>query len=368
MAQRIVVAMSGGVDSSVAALLLKEQGLDVVGVFLRTGVSETVRPESRHRGCCSAADAHDARLVADQLGIPFYSLDFADDFRGVMNYFADEYVQGRTPNPCVVCNSQIKFGRLWRLAQSFDADYLATGHYCRIAYSDGSLTLQRAKDLAKDQTYVLFGIPPALLDRIRFPIGDLTKAQVRELARQARLPVADKSDSQDICFVGDGDTASFVQQMRPSGLRAGALVNTQGEVLGEHAGIHHFTVGQRKGLGLDRSKLKGQRRFVLEIIPGEAKVVVGAEEEGQVSGLSVERCNWMLPADNNAPCWIKWSHRSKPVRGHLRLKENGLASASFDKPQKGIAPGQAVVFYRDEYVIGGGWIAETKTGKANADL
>jgi tRNA-specific 2-thiouridylase len=359
MPKRIVVAMSGGVDSSVAALLLKRQGFDVVGVFLRTGVTETVRLDSRHRGCCSAVDAHDARLVADRLGIPFYSLDFADDFRAVMNYFSDEYVQGRTPNPCVVCNSQIKFGRLWQLAQSFDADYLATGHYCRIANLNGVHTLQRANDKSKDQSYVLFGIPPGLLDRIRFPIGDLTKAEVRAMARSASLPVAEKADSQDICFVADGDTAGFVQETRSDVLRPGTLVDTKGQLLGEHAGIHHFTVGQRKGLGLERSKLRGQRRFVLEILPSEAKVVVGTEVECQVAGLLAERCNWMLSFGDDTPCFIKWSHRGEPVPGRLKFGIDGVIMAMFEEAQIGIAPGQAVVFYQNDNLLGGGWIAGT---------
>jgi tRNA-specific 2-thiouridylase len=366
MPKRVVVAMSGGVDSSIAALLLKEQGFDVIGVFLRTGVTEEVRSDGRHRGCCSAADARDARSVADQLGIPCYALDFADEFRGVMDYFADEYMQGRTPNPCVVCNSEIKFGRLWQVAQSFDADSLATGHYCRIGRADGLLTLQRAKDLGKDQSYVLFGIPPPLLERIRFPIGDLTKGQVRDLARQAKLPVAEKADSQDICFVADGDAAGFVQQLRPAAQRSGVLVDTQGQILGEHSGVHHFTVGQRKGLGLERGKLRGERKFVLDIVPGEARVVVGTERECEIFGVSVERCNWMLPV-GDAPCWIKWSHRGELVRGNLHVKANGVASAAFETPQTGIAPGQAVVFYRDDYVLGGGWIAGTKKEKTNAD-
>lgn len=357
--QRIVVAMSGGVDSSVAALLLKEQGYDVVGVFLRTGVAETQREDQRHRGCCSALDARDARSVADKLGIPCYALDFADDFRQVMSYFADEYVQGRTPNPCVVCNSKIKFGKLWELAQSLEADALATGHYARITTLNHQPTLQRAIDQQKDQTYVLFGIEPQVLPRLRFPLGDLTKAQVREKARSAGLLVADKPESQDICFVPDGNAAGFVQQARPDGFQSGSIVDVAGSVLGQHTGVAQFTVGQRKGLGLDRATLTGQRRFVLELIPSESKVVIGTEAEGQVGQLHAIRCNWFVSPTMGQQCLIKWSHRGELQRGVLESVVGNSATVRFEVPQFGIAPGQAVVFYSEEAVLGGGWIEST---------
>lgn len=351
--------MSGGVDSSVAALLLKEQGHDVVGVFLRTGVAETQRDDQRHRGCCSALDARDARGVADKLGIPCYSLDFADDFRQVMNYFAEEYVHGRTPNPCVVCNSEIKFGRLWSLAQSLEADYLATGHYARIGKMTETATLQRAVDPQKDQTYVLFGIDGAILPRLMFPIGSLTKAEVRQKARDAGLLVADKPESQDICFVPDGDAAGFVQKSRPEALHAGNIVDVEGNVLGQHTGVAQFTVGQRKGLGLDRATLTGQRRFVLELIPSEAKVVIGTEEQGRVMTLRAERCNWFLPVKAVQSCLVKWSHRGELQSGVIEKAMGDNAEVRFDMPQFGVAPGQAVVFYHDDLVLGGGWIHST---------
>ncbi len=358
--KRIIVAMSGGVDSSVAALLLQEQGYDVVGVFLRTGVAETQRDDQRHRGCCSALDARDARGVADRLGIPCYSLDFADDFRQVMSYFADEYVQGRTPNPCVVCNSEIKFGKLWQLAQSLDADCLATGHYARIGQSNGKHTLQRAVDQQKDQTYVLFGIDCSLFPRLMFPIGGMTKAQVRQKARDAGLLVAEKPESQDICFVPDGNAAGFVQKERPEALQTGNIVDMEGKILGQHTGVAQFTVGQRKGLGLDRATLTGQRRFVLELVPSEAKVVIGTEAEGQVTKLRAERCNWFLPVEADQRCLIKWSHRGELQSGYLETVNGGDATVRFDAPQFGIAPGQAVVFYQEEHVLGGGWIQSTE--------
>lgn len=355
-APRIVVAMSGGVDSSVAALLLKEQGYDVVGVFLRTGVSETQREDQRHRGCCSALDARDARGVADLLGIPCYALDFADDFRQVMHYFADEYVHGRTPNPCVKCNSEIKFGKLWELAESLEADGLATGHYARVGELHGTPTLQRAVDEQKDQTYVLFGIDPKMLPKLHFPIGHLTKAQVREKARQARLLVADKAESQDICFVPDGNAAGFVERQRPDAFVPGPMVDVAGNVLGTHSGIGQFTVGQRKGLGLDRSTLRGQRRFVLELVPEEAKVVVGTESDGQVNAIEADGCNWFVPVAGEVACLVKWSHRGDRVPGKLRVSSGGTAQVQLDVSQFGIAPGQAVVFYVGDKVLGGGWI------------
>lgn len=357
---RIVVAMSGGVDSSVAALLLKEQGNDVVGVFLRTGVAETQRPDQRHRGCCSALDARDARGVADALGIPCYALDFADDFRQVMNYFADEYVHGRTPNPCVKCNSEIKFGKLWELARSLEADGLATGHYAQLAAHEGKPTLRRAVDAQKDQTYVLFGIDPTMLPRLHFPIGHLTKAQVREKARAAGLLVAEKAESQDICFVPDGNAAGFVQQSRPEAFAPGAIVDVHGQELGRHEGIAQFTVGQRKGLGLDRATLPGKRRFVLELVPAEARVVIGTQEEGRVRTLETAECNWFLPVPSATSCHIKWSHRGDRQPGSIQVLDPATVQVTFAEPQFGIAPGQAIVFYHDDLVLGGGWIKRTE--------
>lgn len=358
--QRVVVAMSGGVDSSVAALLLKEQGYDVVGIFLRTGVAETQRSDQRHRGCCSALDARDALGVADRLGFPCYSMDFADDFRQVMSYFADEYVRGRTPNPCVVCNSEIKFGKLWQVAQSLDADYMATGHYCQTDILNGIPVLRRAVDQQKDQTYVLFGIDGRLLPRLMFPLGGMTKPQVREKARQAGLLVADKPESQDICFVPDGDAAGFVKNARPDSAKAGDIVDVSGKVLGQHTGIAQFTVGQRKGLGLDRATLKGQRRFVLQLVPEEAKVVIGSEVDGQINVLHAERCNWFIQPEVGQRCFIKWSHRGELQQGVVEKMENGRATARFDNPQFGVSPGQAVVFYEGNTVLGGGWVKGTE--------
>ena len=235
---RVVLAMSGGVDSSVSAHLLREQGHEVIGLFMRTGTHSTGddRPD-RKKGCCSAIDAGDARRVADRLDIPFYALDFERDFDRVIDYFADEYLSGRTPNPCVVCNSWLKFGRLWSYAQNLEADFIATGHYARVSHDGATAQLHRAADLDKDQSYVLYGIRREMLSRLLFPVGAYRKDQVRAVARQLGLGVADKPDSVEICFVPDGDHAGLIRQRRPGSATAGAFVDGEGRVLGRHDGI-----------------------------------------------------------------------------------------------------------------------------------
>src|SRR5437899_603121 len=250
MAARVVLAMSGGVDSSVAAYLLKEQGYDVIGLFMRTGAHghDDTAPE-RKKGCCSAIDAGDARRVADRLDIPFYALDFEQDFNRIIDYFADEYLAGRTPNPCVVCNNWLKFGKLWSYGKQLGADYVATGHYARVVTRDGRAELHRGADSEKDQSYVLYGLRRSLLPHLLFPIGGFHKEEVRALAREAGLGVAEKPDSVEICFVPDNDHAGFIRHRRPELVTAGQIVDTAGNVLAEHDGIENFTIGQRKGLG-----------------------------------------------------------------------------------------------------------------------
>src|SRR5689334_19756218 len=246
MPGRVVLAMSGGVDSSVAAYLLRREGYEVIGLFMRTGVHGG--PDdgpARKQGCCSAVDAGDARRVADRLDIPFYALDFEQDFGRVIDYFADQYLSGRTPNPCVVCNSWLKFGELWAYARQLEADFIATGHYARLVRSSGAAELHRAADPDKDQSYVLFGIGREVLPRLLFPIGDRRKEEVRGLARRAGLGVADKPDSVEICFVPDGDHAALVRSRRPGRATAGRIVDEGGRELGRHDGIERFTVGQR---------------------------------------------------------------------------------------------------------------------------
>src|SRR5262245_32128048 len=290
MGTRVVLAMSGGVDSSVSAYLLRKQGYEVIGLFMRTGAhSDEDTRADRKKGCCSAVDAGDARRVADQLDIPFYALDFESEFNRIIDYFADEYLAGRTPNPCVVCNNWLKFGKLWAYGKQLDADFIATGHYACILTANGEPQLHRAADPDKDQSYVLYGLRRALLPRLLFPIGGYRKEEVRTLAREAGLAVADKPDSVEICFVPDGDHAALIRRRRPERASSGRIVDTSGAVLAEHDGIEHFTVGQRKGLGF----AAGERRYVLRILPGPNEVVVGRREELLASGLIASRVNWL---------------------------------------------------------------------------
>jgi tRNA-specific 2-thiouridylase len=272
MAERVVLAMSGGVDSSVAAVLLKQQGYDVVGLFMRTGAHDnSPASHDRHRGCCSALDAGDARRVADRLDIPFYALDFEREFDRIIDYFTEEYLAGRTPNPCVVCNNWLKFGQLWTFARQLGADRIATGHYARI--ENGSLL--KSIDPEKDQSYVLHGIRREVLPHLLFPIGGLPKSEVRALARSEGLGVAEKPDSVEICFVPDGNHAALIRRRRPEMATAGVIRDEAGTVLGQHDGYERFTIGQRKGLGI----ATGQRRFVLDIIPESREVIVGDSEQ-----------------------------------------------------------------------------------------
>jgi tRNA-specific 2-thiouridylase len=355
MRARVVLAMSGGVDSSVAAVLLKQQGYEVIGLFMRTGAHGTDDAVPAHKkGCCSALDAGDARRVADRLDIPFYALDFEQDFDRIIDYFADEYLAGRTPNPCVVCNTWLKFGKLWSYGKQLDADYIATGHYAQIAGSGDQAELHRAVDPDKDQSYVLFGLRRALLPRLLFPIGGYRKEAVRALARTAGLAVADKPDSVEICFVPDGDHANLVRRRRPELVTAGHIVDTQGQVLADHDGIERFTIGQRKGLGF----AAGERRYVLRIVPGANEVTVGRREELLAAGLIASRVNWLLDEPPAAPlsCAVKIRYRHTATPATVVDLPDGGARVEFITPQSAVTPGQAVVFYEGTRVLGGGWI------------
>jgi tRNA-specific 2-thiouridylase len=356
MAQRVVLAMSGGVDSSVAALLLKEQGYDVIGLFMRTGVAaeESEGQRDNHKkGCCSSLDARDARRVADLLGIPFYVLDFAEDFRRIMDYFTEEYLQGRTPNPCVMCNNWLKFGKLWSYGRQLEADFIATGHYAQIAAGSDGPQLRRAVDPAKDQTYVLFGLRKQLLTRLLFPIGGYAKEEIRILARKAGLPVFGKPDSQEICFIPTGNHADFIRQQRPGLVTAGKIVDQSGTLVGTHDGFDQFTVGQRKGLRV----AAGSRRYVLQILPQEGTVIVGPREACLRPGLVAERSNWLIePPVEPLPCAVKIAYRSPTVPATVQALPEQCVEVRFAEPQMGVAPGQAAVFYDGDRVLGGGWI------------
>src|SRR5438128_6075027 len=315
MPARVVLAMSGGVDSSVAAYLLKQQGYEVIGLFMRTGVHGDEADDDRKvhkKGCCSAVDAGDARRVADRLDIPFYALDFERDFERIIDYFADEYLAGRTPNPCVVCNNWLKFGKLWSYGKQLEADYIATGHYAQIVTHAGLPELHRGADPDKDQSYVLHGVRRNILPRLLFPIGGYRKEKVREIARQTGLGVHDKPDSVEICFVPGGDHGAFIRRRRPALATAGQIVDTAGNTLAEHDGIENFTIGQRKGLGF----AAGRRRYVLRVVPSENTVVVGDREELLAPGLLASRVNWLLDAPPNAPltCTAKIRYRHVGAR------------------------------------------------------
>ncbi len=353
MPKRVVLAMSGGVDSSVAAALLKADGYDVIGLFMRTG-AHAEDEERRAKTCCSATDAVDAQNVADRLDIPFYALDFEREFERIKDQFADEYAAGRTPNPCVLCNVWLKFGKLWAYGREAGADFVATGHYARMVLDeDGSPRIARGIDGAKDQSYVLSQLRRELLPRLLFPVGNHPKAEVRAIALAEGLPVHDKPESQDICFVPTDDYLGFVRDRRPDLDSAGPIVDEEGRLLGRHAGIEGFTVGQRRGLGV----ALGQPRYVIQIEPVSKTVTVGRRESLDRAGLEASRFNWQGPEpDGPITCLAQIRARHKAVPGRVEPLADGRARVFFDEPVAAITPGQVVTVYQGDLVLGGGWI------------
>jgi tRNA-uridine 2-sulfurtransferase len=358
--------MSGGVDSSVAAALLAEQGHDVIGVSMQLYDNSQVTDNGTKAfgTCCTIDDLYDARRVAATIGIPHYIVNFESQFgEHVIANFVREYVAGRTPIPCSHCNSDLKFAELLDRARAYDADRLATGHYARITRDEhGRYQLHRGADTSKDQTYFLFSLTQEQLSRAAFPVGDLDKDTVREHARRLNLHVTQKPDSQEICFVPDGNYAAFVERQAPDATRPGTIVNNEGAVVGTHGGVHRFTIGQRKGLGLSSLRLRsGQATeplYVLEIKPDSAQVVVGAREALGRTQLSASEVNWIsgvAPDD-----WLRVSaqirHRHAAAPARVRRTDEGRVELEFDTPQSAITPGQAVVFYEGDEVLGGGWI------------
>jgi tRNA-specific 2-thiouridylase len=349
--------MSGGVDSSVAAYLLKEQGYDVVGLFMRTGIHGAGASDTEQRGhkkgCCSVLDAGDAQRVADRLNIAFYALDFEQDFNRIIDYFADEYLAGRTPNPCVMCNIWLKFGKLWWYGKQLEADFIATGHHARVIRRTDEVELHRGMDLDKDQSYVLFGLDRSILPHLLFPIGEFRKDEVRQIGRSAGLPVHNKPDSVEICFVPDGDHATLVRARRHGRDTTGRFVDSEGHLLGQHDGLERFTVGQRKGLGI----AAGERRYVVRIVPSDNTVVLGKREELLASGLSASRVNWLVePPAGPLACQVKIRYRHKAAPATVTSLPNSQARVEFEAPQSAVTPGQAAVFYQGSRVLGGGWI------------
>lgn len=379
---KVVLAMSGGVDSSVAAHLLLEAGHHVVGVFMRHGeasanackiegapagltlpvvtAGDSGGRADHKQGCCSASDAVDARRVAAKMNIPFYSLDLQSDFRRIVDYFVDEYISGRTPNPCVKCNHWIKFGRLFDFAEGVDAEFVATGHYARMISNPrtGEAELHRGLDGNKDQSYALFGIERQRLSRMLLPVGDYDKPTIRRLAGEIGLNVATKKDSQEICFVTQGHHSDFVKAKRGAEAEstAGEFVTTDGKVVGKHDGYEAFTIGQRKGLGI----ALGQPHFVVSIEPATRRVVLGSKDSLMRRGLVAKEINGLtargLRPGDSFSCNVQIRYNSDAEPATVTVEPNERFVVRFDRPQAGVAPGQAAVIYDQTRVIGGGWI------------
>jgi tRNA-specific 2-thiouridylase len=363
----IAVAMSGGVDSSTVAAMLRAEGHNVIGLTMqlwnqRRLAGQEGMPEAVQGRCCSLDDVYDARRVAETLGIPYYVVNHEERFeRDVVRPFVQEYVSGRTPIPCSLCNNHLKFDQLLIVAQQIGADALATGHYARVEFDQPSSRwrLLRPADRAKDQTYFLFGLTQEQLSRTIFPLGEMTKPDVRETARQQGLALAEKPDSQEICFVPGGDYKTFLdaylaEQNESLPDTAGELVTTSGEVIGEHSGIHNFTVGQRKGLGV----ATGSPLYVLQIKGDARQVVVGSEDQLYSRTLRTHRSNLISVDDlrQSMRVTVKIRHKHQPAPAIIERTGSGEILATFDEPQRAITPGQAAVFYDGDVVVGGGWI------------
>jgi len=351
--ERLVVAMSGGVDSTVVAWQLAQRGHPLVGLFMRNGV-KVPADEVHKKSCCSISDARDARMVAAGMGIPFQAVDLAEEFTDIIDHFVAEYGRGRTPNPCAVCNRDLKMGRLIDFADELGCAGVATGHYARLSIEQGRVRLRRGVDARKDQSYQLFAVSEDHLARTVLPLGGLQKPEVRDLARAAGLRTSEKKDSQEVCFIPSNDYRQLLRE-RGAQLHPGTIVDTTGHTLGTHEGTEHFTIGQRRGTGV----VTGIPMFVVELLPEEGLVVVGTRDECRATSMKVDDLNWIgfdVPASGEFRCTVQFRYHCVPASAAVHV-QGGSAEVVFDEPQSAVAPGQGAAFYVDDLLLGGGWIA-----------